>query len=253
MESLTLFSEFTASGPAVVVYARGASCPFCLRQLSDYAERYADFKRSGVEVVALSPESPRKARRMRTGLKLPFTLLSDSHFVAAHTFGLMDSRSQERPLRPRSSSTRKGVSGCPAQSGGEMSFCTRRSRLCARLETAGPSWRRFRRHDIDSDSGSRKAQGRLSLGARSCEYGCRPDQPIGWLLTLRRVAARQPPQQAHNPVTLLRHRRDLALRHYTGLRIQSADTSFRRLKISCRVFDSLPAHHIRLNFLQGFI
>jgi peroxiredoxin len=57
--------------------------------LSDYAERYADFKRSGVEVVALSPESPRKARRMRTGLKLPFTVLSDTHFVAAHTFGLM--------------------------------------------------------------------------------------------------------------------------------------------------------------------
>jgi len=82
-------SEYTASGPAVVVYARGAWCPFCLRQLSDYGERYGDFKRSGVEVVALSPESPRKARRMRTGLKLPFTVLSDTHFVAAQTFGLM--------------------------------------------------------------------------------------------------------------------------------------------------------------------
>jgi peroxiredoxin len=90
-------SEFTASGPAVVVYARGAWCPFCLRQLSDYAERYADFKRSGVEVVALSPESPRKARRMRTGLKLPFTVLSDTHFVAAHTFGLMG---HEKPGMP---------------------------------------------------------------------------------------------------------------------------------------------------------
>jgi len=36
-------SEFTASGPAVLVYARGAHCPFCLRQLSDYADRYSDF------------------------------------------------------------------------------------------------------------------------------------------------------------------------------------------------------------------
>jgi peroxiredoxin len=90
-------SEFTASGPAVVVYARGAWCPFCLRQLSDYAERYADFKRSGVEVVALSPESPRKARRMRTGLKLPFTVLSDTQFVAAQSFGLMG---HEKPGMP---------------------------------------------------------------------------------------------------------------------------------------------------------
>jgi peroxiredoxin len=90
-------SEFTGSGPAVLVYARGAWCPFCLRQLSDYAERYSDFKRSGVEVVALSPESPRKARRMRTGLKLPFTVLSDTHYVAAQTFGLMG---HEKPGMP---------------------------------------------------------------------------------------------------------------------------------------------------------
>jgi peroxiredoxin len=90
-------SEFTASGPAVLVYARGAWCPFCLRQLADYAERYSDFKRSGVEVVALSPETPRKARRMRTGLKLPFTVLSDTNFDAARTFGLMD---HEKPGMP---------------------------------------------------------------------------------------------------------------------------------------------------------
>src|SRR5262249_1190910 len=29
-------SEFTAQGPAVLVYARGAWCPYCLRQLADY-------------------------------------------------------------------------------------------------------------------------------------------------------------------------------------------------------------------------
>jgi thioredoxin-dependent peroxiredoxin len=82
-------SEFTASGPAVVVYARGAYCPFCLRQLSDYAERYRDFKQAGVEVVALSPESQRKSRRLRTGLKLPFTVLSDVKLEAATGFGLI--------------------------------------------------------------------------------------------------------------------------------------------------------------------
>jgi peroxiredoxin Q/BCP len=82
-------SEFTASGPAVVVYARGAFCPFCLRQLADYAERYGDFKRAGIEVVALSPESQRKSRRLRTTLKLPFPVLSDARFEAAKSFGLL--------------------------------------------------------------------------------------------------------------------------------------------------------------------
>jgi peroxiredoxin len=90
-------SEFTSSGPAVLIYARGAWCPFCLRQLSDYADRYADFKRSGIEVVAMSPESPRKARRMRTGLKLPFTVLSDQNYKAAQAFGLMG---HEKPGQP---------------------------------------------------------------------------------------------------------------------------------------------------------
>jgi peroxiredoxin len=82
-------SEFTGSGLAVLVYARGAWCPFCLRQLADYAERYSEFKQSGVEVVALSPESQRKSRRMRTGLKLPFMVLSDSNLVAAKILGLI--------------------------------------------------------------------------------------------------------------------------------------------------------------------
>ena len=83
-------SEFTASGPAVLVYARGAWCPFCLRQLSDYADRYRTFRQAGIEVFAVSPESPRRSRRMRTNLKLPFAVLSDSKLQIAKSFGLMD-------------------------------------------------------------------------------------------------------------------------------------------------------------------
>ena len=90
-------SEFTAAGPAVLVYARGAWCPFCLRQLSDYGEQYRTFKQSGIEVVAVSPESPRQSRRLRTGLKLPFTVLSDSKLQVARNLGLMD---HEKPGAP---------------------------------------------------------------------------------------------------------------------------------------------------------
>ena len=90
-------SEFTASGPAVLVYTRGAYCPFCLRLLSDYAERYRDFRHSGIEVLAISPESRRRSRRLRTGLKLPFTVLSDLHLEAARNLGLLD---REKPGTP---------------------------------------------------------------------------------------------------------------------------------------------------------
>ncbi len=65
--------------------------------MSDYATLYGDFKRAGLEVVALSPESPRKSRRVRKGLKLPFPILSDPHFEAARGLGLMD---HEKPGLP---------------------------------------------------------------------------------------------------------------------------------------------------------
>ena len=90
-------SEFTTAGPAVMVYARGAWCPFCLRQLSDYADRYREFKKAGIEVVAVSPESPRRSRRLRMGLKLPFTVLSDSKYEAAKIFGLIGHEKSGEP------------------------------------------------------------------------------------------------------------------------------------------------------------
>ena len=90
-------SEFTASGPAVLVYARGAYCPFCLRQLADYGERYRDFKQAGVEVLAISPESPRRSRRLRKQLGLPFAILSDSKLEAARDLGLMDHEKRGEP------------------------------------------------------------------------------------------------------------------------------------------------------------
>ena len=102
-------SEFTAAGPAVLVYARGAWCPFCLRQLSDYGEQYRTFKQSGIEVVAVSPESPRQSRRLRTGLKLPFTVLSDSKLQVAKNLGLMDPEKPRAPTPATLVLDRKGV------------------------------------------------------------------------------------------------------------------------------------------------
>lgn len=77
--------------------ARGAWCPYCLRQLSDYGEQYRVFKESGVEVVAVSSESPRRSRRMRTGLKLPFAVLSDTKLEVAKHLGLIG---HEKPGEP---------------------------------------------------------------------------------------------------------------------------------------------------------
>jgi peroxiredoxin len=57
--------------------------------LADYGERYGEFRRSGIEVVAITPDGPKQARRMRTSLKLPFTVLSDANRDAARALGLL--------------------------------------------------------------------------------------------------------------------------------------------------------------------
>ena len=90
-------AEFSAAGAMVLVYVRGAYCPFCLRQLADYGERYREFKQEGIDVVAVSPESPRRSRRMRKQLKLPFAVLSDSKLDVARNFGLIG---HEKPGEP---------------------------------------------------------------------------------------------------------------------------------------------------------
>ena len=90
-------SEFIAVGAAVLVYVRGAWCPFCLRQLTDYGEKYSDFRNEGVEICAIAPESPRRLRRMRKQLKLPFPLLSDAKLELARSFNLLGHEKPDAP------------------------------------------------------------------------------------------------------------------------------------------------------------
>jgi peroxiredoxin len=68
--------------------------------LADYGERYGEFRQSGIEVVGLTPEGPRQARRLRTGLKLPFTVLCDASRDAARAFGLLSREPGKDDLTP---------------------------------------------------------------------------------------------------------------------------------------------------------
>jgi len=64
--------------PTVLVFFRTASCPSCRAQLTALAAAAPRFRAAGVEVLAISPDSPAALATARTQLHLPMRLLSDA-------------------------------------------------------------------------------------------------------------------------------------------------------------------------------
>ncbi len=63
--------------PAVVVFFRGASCPYCRAQLRALADEAPRWRRAGVRVIAISPDPVTALHRMRGELGEDVALLSD--------------------------------------------------------------------------------------------------------------------------------------------------------------------------------
>jgi peroxiredoxin len=66
-----------AGRPALIVFFRGASCPYCRAQLAEIANEAARFQRAGVQIVAISPDPAGPLARLRDELALELRLLSD--------------------------------------------------------------------------------------------------------------------------------------------------------------------------------
>lgn len=55
----------------LVVFYRGLHCPICLKYLLELGRLQADFEQRGVRVIALSSDTPERAREMADKLKAP--------------------------------------------------------------------------------------------------------------------------------------------------------------------------------------
>jgi len=81
-------AELLASGPLVVSFNRGNWCAFCWLELAALGDRYAEVKRRGGEVVSITPDTARYARRLKARLNLPFPVLTDLDNAYAVEMGL---------------------------------------------------------------------------------------------------------------------------------------------------------------------
>jgi peroxiredoxin len=76
--------------PAVVVFYRGAWCPYCNIALRTYqAELAPELTRRGVELIAISPQKPDGSLSMQETNNLTFTVLSDPGNQIAGRLGIL--------------------------------------------------------------------------------------------------------------------------------------------------------------------
>ena len=73
--------------PVVLIFYRGAWCPFCRGQMADLARHQAELQASGAAVYAISNEAASGLKSMRDGQKVGFiTFLSDPDGAAAKLY-----------------------------------------------------------------------------------------------------------------------------------------------------------------------
>lgn len=82
-------SELLAGGPLVIVFYRGAWCPYCNLYLHALEGYLPDFESLGASLVAISGEPPDRSLSVVEKDSLTFTVLSDTALVAARKFGIV--------------------------------------------------------------------------------------------------------------------------------------------------------------------
>lgn len=89
-------SDVLAGAPAVVVFYRGAWCPYCNIALRTYQQQLVPaLQTRGVRLLAISPQSPDGSLSMQQANQLTFTVLSDPGNRIASALGILTAPSDE--------------------------------------------------------------------------------------------------------------------------------------------------------------
>lgn len=86
----------TNGSPAVIVFYRGAWCPYCNIALKTYQDQLLpDLAERGVALVAVSPQKPDGSLTMQQKHELAFPVLSDAGNVLAGVLGILTAPNAE--------------------------------------------------------------------------------------------------------------------------------------------------------------
>ncbi len=82
-------SDLLKQGSLVVVFYRGAWCPFCNKYLHTLQGSLSDIKANGGNLVAISVENPDTSMAVSKKNQVEFTVLSDPKLETAKKFGIV--------------------------------------------------------------------------------------------------------------------------------------------------------------------
>ncbi|TVZ07417.1 AhpC/TSA family protein [Trebonia kvetii] len=92
----TTLSAAAGDGMSVLVFYRGAWCPYCNIALSAYQEQLLpQLTERGIRLVAISPQKPDGSLTMQQKQSLTFTVVSDPGNLIAGRLGILTRPSQE--------------------------------------------------------------------------------------------------------------------------------------------------------------
>lgn len=86
-KTVSLESEL-AKGPVVLVFYRGAWCPFCNMHLRALKESLPEFQKFGAQLVAITPQTPDKSQKQFEAEGSPFEILSDLNNQTMKSYNL---------------------------------------------------------------------------------------------------------------------------------------------------------------------
>ena len=86
--------DLLGGGPVVLVFYRGAWCPYCNLQLAAFQGALADIRAAGATLVAISPQTPDQSLTLAEQRALEFPVLSDAGNEVARAYGLVFTSSE---------------------------------------------------------------------------------------------------------------------------------------------------------------
>ena len=81
-------SEQVKKGPVVLVFYRGAWCPYCNLHLKVLNESLEEFKKYGAELVTITPQQPDRSVEQFKAAGYPFKVLSDLNYDVMKSYQL---------------------------------------------------------------------------------------------------------------------------------------------------------------------
>lgn len=77
-----------AGQPVVLYFYPRDDTPGCTAEACGFRDLYSDYQAAGIQVIGISPDSPKKHTRFKEKFNLPFILLADEGHTVCEQYGV---------------------------------------------------------------------------------------------------------------------------------------------------------------------